>query len=67
MADHETAFGRVKELFAHAVTLAHPKQDYYLCLFTDVSDSHWGKISARVLKKQLKVSMHDQGHEPLAS
>jgi len=27
MADHDTAFNRVKELIAHAVTFAHPKQD----------------------------------------
>jgi hypothetical protein len=38
MADHDTAFSRVKELVAHAVRLAHPKEDYELCLFRDASD-----------------------------
>jgi len=42
MADHDTAFSSVKELVAHAVTLAHAKQDYELCLFTHASDFHLG-------------------------
>ena len=66
MTDHDTAFSRVKELVSHVVTLVHPKQDYELCLLTDASDFHWGIILTRVPQKQLKVSVHDQKHEPLA-
>ena len=57
MADHETAFSRVKELVAHAFTLAHLKQDYELFLFIDACDFHWGIILTQVPKKQLKVSV----------
>jgi len=66
MADHDTAFSRVKELVAHAVTLAHPLQDYELCLFTDASHFHWRGILTQVPKKHLNVTVHDQKHEPLA-
>ena len=66
MADHDTAFSRIKELVAHAVTLAHPKQDYEMCVFKDASDFHWGIILTQVPKTQLKVSMHDHEHGPLA-
>jgi hypothetical protein len=59
MADHDTAFSCVKELVAHAVTLAHPAQDYELCLFTAASDFHWGIILTQVPKKQVKVSVRD--------
>jgi hypothetical protein len=52
MADHDTAFSLVKE--------------YDLCLFTDASDFHWGIILTQVPKKQLKVIVHNQEHEPLA-
>jgi hypothetical protein len=65
MADHDIAFSRVKKLVTHAVTLAYPKHDYELCLFTDVSDFQWGIILAQVPKKQLKVSVHDHEHGPL--
>ena len=64
-ADHDTAFSRVNEVLADAVTLPHPKQDYELCLFIHASDPHWGIILTQVSKKQLKVSVHDHEHEPL--
>jgi len=66
MAYHDTAFSRVNELVSHTVTLAHPKQEYEMCQFTDTSDFHWGIILTQVPKKDLKVSVHDQEHEPSA-
>jgi len=66
MAEPNTAFRHVKELLADTVTLGHPNQHYEMCLFTDASDFHWGIILTRVPQKQLKVSVHDQKHEPLA-
>jgi hypothetical protein len=66
MTDHDTVFSRVKELVSHAVTWAYPKQDYEMCLFTDANDFHWGIILTQVPKTQLKISVHDQEHEPLA-
>jgi len=45
--------------------LAYPKQDYEV-LFTDASDFYWGVILTQVPKKQLKVTVHDQEHEPWA-
>jgi len=56
----------LKELVANAVTLDHPKQDYKMCLFTDASDFHCGSILIQVPKQQLKVTVHDQEHEPTA-
>jgi len=45
MDAHGTASSRVKELVAHEVTLADPKQDYELCVLTDgvlmVMDKVW--------------------------
>ena len=35
-------------------------------MLTDASDFHWGIILTQVPKKHLKVSVHDQEHEPLA-
>jgi len=66
MADHDTAFSRVKELVTRAVTLAHPKHEYEVCLFTGASDFHWAIILTQIPKKQVKVSVHDQEHELLA-
>ena len=63
MADHDTAFSRVEELAAHAVKLAHPEQDYELCMLTHASGFHWGIILTQAPKKQLKVSVHDQEPE----
>jgi len=37
-----------------------------MSLFTDARDFDWGIILTQVPKKQLKVSVHDQEHEPLA-
>jgi len=57
---------RLNELVAHAVTLAHPKEDYEMCLFIGANEFHWGIILTQVPKKHLKVSVHDHEHEPLA-
>jgi hypothetical protein len=35
-------------------------------LFTDASNCHWVIILTQVPKKQLKVTVHNQEHEPLA-
>jgi hypothetical protein len=37
-----------------------------MCLFTNSSDFHWGIILTQVPENHLKVSVHDQDHEPLA-
>jgi hypothetical protein len=65
MAEHGSAFIRVKKLVTHAVALAHPKQDYKMYLFTDASDLYSRIFLTQVPNKQLKVSVHDQEHKPL--
>jgi len=39
-ADYDSAFSQIKTHLARAVTIAHPKQGYSSCLFTDASDTH---------------------------
>ena len=41
-ATHDDAFRQCKDLLQKAVQLAHPKEGYRLCVFTDASNLHWG-------------------------
>jgi hypothetical protein len=66
MADPERAFNQDMESVTHTVTLTHPRYDYQSFLLTDARDFHWVIILLQVPKKQLKVSVDDQEHEPLA-
>ena len=40
---HSKCFKRIKHIIAHSVPVAHPKDGYEVCLFTDASDFHWGR------------------------
>jgi hypothetical protein len=37
---HSKCFERMKHIIAHSVTVAHPKDGYEVCLFTDALDFH---------------------------
>ena len=57
---------RMKHIIAHSVTVAHPKDGYEVCLFTDASDFHWGVIVTQMPKEDLDLDVLVQRHEPLA-
>ncbi len=64
-ANHDSAFAAVKQQLAAATKLAHPKQDYTMCLFTDASDTHWAAILTQIPDKEKRRPVHEQSHEPL--
>jgi hypothetical protein len=64
MEEHFKCFERMKHIIAHSVTVAHPKNGYKECLFTDASDFHRGFIVTQMPKGDLDVLV--QRHEPLA-
>ena len=49
--EHSKCFERMKHIMAHSVTVAHPKDGYEVCVFTDASDFHWGSLRHRCRKK----------------
>ena len=53
-------------MLTHSVTVAHPKDGYEVCLFTDALDFHWGVIVTQMQKKDLELDVLVQRHEPLA-
>lgn len=65
-AKHDDAICNVKNHLAHAVSLAHPKDNRDLCLFTDASDAHWAAVLTQVEKTQFSLAVVEQDHEPLA-
>ena len=48
------------------MTVAHPKDGYDVCLFTDASDFHWSVIVAQMPKEDLDLDVLVQRHETLA-
>ncbi|GMF27035.1 unnamed protein product [Phytophthora fragariaefolia] len=54
-----------KEALEHALTLAHQDPEKRLCVFTDVSDEHWGAAITQVPQNHLHRDFADQHHEPL--
>jgi len=64
--EHSKCFESIKQIIAHSVTVAHPKDGYEVCLFTDASDFHWGVIVTQMPKEDLDLDVLVQRHEPLA-
>ena len=64
--DLNSCFLRIKELLKNIVRLAHPNSHKDLCLYTDASDFYWGVTLTQVETWDLKKSVSDQSHEPLA-
>jgi hypothetical protein len=56
----------MKHIITHSVTVAHPKDGYEVCLFTDASDFHWGVIVTQMPKGDLDLDVLVQRHDPLA-
>jgi len=64
--EHSQCFERMKHIIAHSVTVAHPKDGYEVCLFTDASDFLWGVIVTQMPKEDFDLDVLVQRHEPLA-
>ena len=64
--EHSKCFERMKLIIAHSVTVAHPRDRYEVCLFTDASDFHWGVIMTPMPKEDLDLDVLVQRPEPLA-
>ena len=63
--EHDEAFNIIKTQLAATVKLAHVKENYHICLFTDASESHWAAILTQVPSDQRKKDIEEQEHEPL--
>ena len=64
--EHSRCFERMKHIIAYSVRVAHEKDGYEVCLFTDASDFHWGVIVTQMPKEDLDLDVLVQRHEPLA-
>ena len=64
-ANHDDAFSAIIKQLDAAVKLSHPKSDFELCLFTNVSDTHWSGIITQVPKDHRNKLIDEQDHEPL--
>ena len=67
--EHSKCFSDIKTALTDAVRLAHPREDYVLCLFTDASTNHWASMLTQIpmsdfLDQHLPVD--EWRHEPLA-
>jgi len=58
--EHFKCFKRMKHI------IAHPKDGYEVCLFTDDSDFHCGVIATEMPKGDLHLDVLVERHEPLA-
>jgi len=65
-ADHDSAFQQIKSFLAQSLKLAHPKQGYVTCLFSDASDTHWSSVLTQVPEQEMDRCVEDQNHEPLS-
>lgn len=66
-ATNTKCFEAVKLALASSLTLAHPDLTKHLCLFTDVSDEHWGDIVTQIPAAGRHLAFAKERHEPLAS
>jgi RNase H-like domain found in reverse transcriptase len=65
-ASHTESFQQCKRALAAAATLAHPRDEMRLCVFTDASQSVWSAVVIQVPPRDLDKPLADQQHEPLA-
>ena len=64
--EYDAAFVAIKQQLARSTELAHSKQNFSLCLFTDASDTHWAAVLTQVPEEDIKKDVHQQNHEPLS-
>ena len=63
---HEEALKKVQDALIAMIPLAHPRDDADVCVFTDASQDYWGSVITQVKPGELKKTLQEQQHEPLA-
>ena len=63
---HSNAFRSIQKSLQSAVQLAHPKQGYSTCIFTDASERFWSAVVTQTEPAQLSLPSVEQQHEPIA-
>lgn len=63
---HEQMFQSLQESLPNAVILSYRDPEKEICVFTDASESFWSGVVSETDKEQLKRSLAEQSHEPLA-
>ncbi|OWZ03858.1 LOW QUALITY PROTEIN: hypothetical protein PHMEG_00024341 [Phytophthora megakarya] len=48
------------------VTLAHPKEEWEVCLFADASQTHFGVVVTQIPPADAGLPVHEQHHQSLA-
>ena len=67
--EHERTFNDIKAALTETVRLAHPKDDYVVCMFTDASSLHWASVLTQVPTVEFAnpaLSCQEWHHEPLS-
>ncbi|GMF18364.1 unnamed protein product [Phytophthora fragariaefolia] len=64
--EHDTALANVKDAVLRMVTLAHPKDDWEVCLFADASQIHFGAVVSQIPPEDAGLPIEKQRHQPLA-
>lgn len=61
----DIAFGELKEALANSISLAYPKNDHTICLFTDASEDYWSGILCQSETSSMNVDVTERNYEPL--
>ena len=64
--EHERAFAAVNSQLAKSVTLAYPRADRIIRVFTDASQTHWAGVIVQLDKGEVDKPWSEQACEPLA-
>ncbi|XXQ35702.1 Reverse transcriptase domain-containing protein [Plasmodiophora brassicae] len=64
--DHLTSFNSLKHRLSEAMTLAHPKDEWIMCLFPDASDRFWSVFLSQIPPEDIDLPYGEQHHEPLS-
>lgn len=64
--NHEDAFKNIKEKVANATSLAYPKKNFAMCLFTDASDHFWSAILSQTPENSMEEPICERIYEPVA-
>ena len=54
-AEHDADSTQVKTSIAQKLKLAHLKDGYTVCLFSDASETHWASVLTQVPKEQMSL------------
>ncbi|OWZ11930.1 LOW QUALITY PROTEIN: hypothetical protein PHMEG_00014979 [Phytophthora megakarya] len=64
--EHDAALAHVKDALLKMVILAHPKEEWEVCLFADASQTLFGAVVTQIPSADVGLPVHEQRHQPLA-